>query len=328
MLHRVGGRQVVVLAGVDDDPAARVELPREVLVDERALHVDVAEQDPVHRVVEQHVEPLERRGRGDLRHAQPAGVVGEHHVAPEPLRSLVERGAHDAKVLLRRVRSAEAFGRRAVRHVVDQRLRGRADHRDDLRAGLRGGDGGGAVLVDVAAGDDHVQQRRLAQRQPREQRLARAAVRVDPRQAGRGVRGERGAQRRLRRAGGVGERLAGRDGLGDLPRRPAGLRKRRAESARGAELAPRQPVDDPVRQRDAVRVHAVDPAQAQDGALDADGRVARDETFGRAGDRAGQPARPRDGLLVETQSHSAASVFRIGRGRSAAETFGRRDEPH
>jgi hypothetical protein len=35
-----------------DDP------PREVLIDEGALHVDVAEEDAVHRVVEEHVEAL------------------------------------------------------------------------------------------------------------------------------------------------------------------------------------------------------------------------------------------------------------------------------
>ena len=43
---------------------------REPLVDERPDRVDVAEQDPVHRVVEHHVEPLQPGQRGDLRHAQ------------------------------------------------------------------------------------------------------------------------------------------------------------------------------------------------------------------------------------------------------------------
>jgi hypothetical protein len=63
LFHGVGRGQVVVLAGVDHDARARVEHAREVLVDERALHVDVAEEDAVHRVVEQHVEPLERGHR-------------------------------------------------------------------------------------------------------------------------------------------------------------------------------------------------------------------------------------------------------------------------
>ena len=72
LLHGVGGGQVVVLAGVDDDAGARDDPPRDVLVDEGAAHVDVAEEDPVHRVVEEHVEPLDRGHPGDLRHAQAA----------------------------------------------------------------------------------------------------------------------------------------------------------------------------------------------------------------------------------------------------------------
>ena len=69
-LHRVGGGEVVVLTGVDDDPRPRVDLAAEPLVNEGADRVDVAEEDPVHRVVEHHVEPLEPREGGDLRHAQ------------------------------------------------------------------------------------------------------------------------------------------------------------------------------------------------------------------------------------------------------------------
>ena len=79
----VGGGQVVVLAGVDDDPGAGVDLAGEALVDEGADRVDVAEEDPVHRVVEHHVEALEPGQRGDLGHAQPGGVVGQPDVAAE-----------------------------------------------------------------------------------------------------------------------------------------------------------------------------------------------------------------------------------------------------
>jgi hypothetical protein len=75
LLHGVGGGQVVVLAGVDDDAGARDEAPRHVLVDEGAAHVDVAEEDPVHRVVEEHVEALDRRHPRDLGHAEPRRVV-------------------------------------------------------------------------------------------------------------------------------------------------------------------------------------------------------------------------------------------------------------
>ena len=85
-LDRVGGREVVVLAGVDDDPGPGVHLAGEPLVDEGADRVDVAEEDPVHRVVEHHVEPLEPGQRRDLRHAQPGGVVGQPDVAAQLLR--------------------------------------------------------------------------------------------------------------------------------------------------------------------------------------------------------------------------------------------------
>ena len=76
------------------------------------------------------------------------------------------------EVLLRRVRAAEAFGGRAVRHEVEQRLPGRANDRDDLRARFRGGDGRGAVFVNVAARDDDVEQRRFALRNARQPFLA------------------------------------------------------------------------------------------------------------------------------------------------------------
>src|SRR5690606_33271183 len=76
-LDRVGGGEVVVLTGVDDDAGARVDLPGEALVDEGAHRVDVAEEDAVHRVVEHHVEAFETGEGGDLGHAQAGGVVGQ-----------------------------------------------------------------------------------------------------------------------------------------------------------------------------------------------------------------------------------------------------------
>ena len=165
LFDRIRGREIVVLARIDDDAAAGVEHPREVLVDERTLHVDVAEQDTVHRVVEQHVEPLEGRHRRDLGHAQAARIIGEHH---------------------------------AVRHEVEQRLTGRADDRNDLRAGFGRCDGGGPVLVDVAAGDDHVEQRRRRLRQPLEQRGPLFATRVEPSERAHDGLRERAARGRVR----------------------------------------------------------------------------------------------------------------------------------
>ena len=102
-----------------------------------AHRVDVAEEDPVQRVVDHHVEALDRAHRGDLRHAQARAEVRQAHVAAVLLRPLVERLAHDPEVLLRGERAAVALRRRAVGHVVEQALRGRADHRDDVAARLR-----------------------------------------------------------------------------------------------------------------------------------------------------------------------------------------------
>ena len=156
LLEGVGGGEVVVLAGVDDDAGAGVDEPREVLVDERALHVDVAEDDAVHGIVEHHVEALEGAHGGDLGHAEAAGVVAQADVAAELGADLVEGGAHEAEVLLRGVGAAEALGGLAVGHVVEQALRRGADHGDHVGAGARGGLGLSGVLVDVAGGDDHV----------------------------------------------------------------------------------------------------------------------------------------------------------------------------
>ena len=68
------------------------------------------------------------------------------------------------EVLLRRERAAVALGRRAVRDVVEERLRRRADDGDDVGAGVRRGLGLDGVVVDVAGGDDDVLERRLARR--------------------------------------------------------------------------------------------------------------------------------------------------------------------
>jgi hypothetical protein len=157
--HRVGGGQVVVFAGVDDDAGVGIDHAREELVDEGALHVDVAEDDAVHRVVEHHVQPLHGAHGGDLGHAQARAVVGQPDVAPELGAHLVQRGAHEAEVLLRGVGAAKAFGGGAIGHVVQQALAGGADHGHDVGALLGGGAGLHDVFKDVAGGHDEVQPR-------------------------------------------------------------------------------------------------------------------------------------------------------------------------
>ena len=158
-VHRVGGGQVVVLAGVDDDAGPRVHLPGEPLVDERPHRVDVAEDDAVHAVVQHHVEALEPGQRGDLRHAQAGGVVGQPDVAAELAGHVVQRGAHQPEVLPGGVGPGVPLPGRALRHVVQQRLPGGPDHRDDVgplpRRRLRLRD----VLVDVPGRHDQVDPR-------------------------------------------------------------------------------------------------------------------------------------------------------------------------
>ena len=93
--HGVGGgdgvvsRQVVVLTGVDDDARIAVDDAGEVLVDDRALHVDVAEQDAVESVVQHNVQTLQSAHGGDLGHAQAGAVVAQRGcsgAAPRPPR--------------------------------------------------------------------------------------------------------------------------------------------------------------------------------------------------------------------------------------------------
>ena len=94
--------------------------------------------------------------RGDLRHAEAAGVVAQTDVAAELVTDLVQAGAHEAEVLLGGVRAAEALGREAIGHVVQQALCRGADHGDHVGAGARGGLRLHDVLVDVAGRDDDV----------------------------------------------------------------------------------------------------------------------------------------------------------------------------
>ena len=61
-----------------------------------AAHVDVAEEDPVHRVVEEHVEPLDRGHPGDLRHAEARRVVRLVDVAPVLARRFVGGAPDDS----------------------------------------------------------------------------------------------------------------------------------------------------------------------------------------------------------------------------------------
>ena len=99
------------------------------------------------------------------------------------------------EVRLRSVRAAETFGRRTVRDEIQQRLAGRADHRDHLRAGFGRRDGRGSIFVDVAARDDHVQQRRRELRKSFEALRALVATRREARHCRRNQWRKRAARR-------------------------------------------------------------------------------------------------------------------------------------
>ena len=131
---------------------------------------------------------------------------------------LVHRLAHDAEVRLGGERAAVALGGGPEGDVVEQALRGRADHRDDVPAGLRHGLGVDDVLVHVAGGREHVAQRRRGP-SPRRSRIAPALLEaaVDLRDPRRALLADALADRRL--LGLVEARqveLAGAHGFGDL----------------------------------------------------------------------------------------------------------------
>ncbi len=237
--------------------------------------IDVAEDDAVERVVQHHVEALERAHRRDLGHAEARAVVHQAHVPADLGLDGVERRAHQAEVLLGGERAAEARRRRAVGHVVEQRLRRRADDRDALGAGARGRLGLDDVLVDVPGGDDRIEQRELFRRGARP-----AGARARP--------GWPGSARASPRRGAPPSRASA--GARTAPRPSSGRRAGRPRRKRSAPPAPgrcpsRAPLPAPAcrtRWRDSTtrlgigtssRVHAVDPEQAQDRALGRDRRV-------------------------------------------------------
>ena len=73
-----------------------------MLVDQRALHVDVAEKDSVEGVAEQEIEALLSGDRSDFGHAEARRVVRETYVTPELQRLLIERLAHRGESLRER----------------------------------------------------------------------------------------------------------------------------------------------------------------------------------------------------------------------------------
>ncbi len=134
LLDRVGCGEVVVLARVDDYAGEAVDYARHILIDQRALHIDVPEEDAVQGVVQHHIQTFECAHYGDLGHAEARAVVAQADVAADLFAYFVQSLAHDAEVLLGGERTAESLGRRAVGHVVEQALARGADYGDDVGA--------------------------------------------------------------------------------------------------------------------------------------------------------------------------------------------------
>src|SRR5262249_28928465 len=207
-------------------------------------------------------------------------------------RVLVERGAADAEILLRRPGAAVALRRGADGDVVDQALRRRADDGDDVGAGLRRGARLVGVVVDVAGGDDDVLERRLPGAEAGAVGLAVAARGVDAVEGGAGRLGP-----------GAGDLPPRGLARGPLPARGAGLGRRLRVGGAADELRPDVPgdaapepavgadaLDAGVDQGHAVRVGALDAVGAEDGPLDRHRGVLADEGHDAAGDGAGQLA--------------------------------------
>ena len=244
---------------------------------------------------------------GDLGHAETAGVVGQPHVTTELLAGLVERGPHQAEVLLRRVGAGEALAGRSLRDVVEQRLTGRADHRDHVGTlasrllGLRD------VLVDVSGRDDQVDPR-LAWRvaDPVDQPFAFAATAVDAAYAGSDLLAGGGTRSPCVAA--LGQPEPHRPGGGLLGQRleVLGLATeqcvpdREGQAVLETDIGP-DGVGEPVHPRRAVRVGPGEPGQAQRGALDRDRRVLLGELHDRPADLAREAARLADGDRVEVE---------------------------
>ena len=269
--------QVVILTGVDDDAGVAVDDTGEVLIHDGALHVDVAEQDAVQSVVQHDVQTLQSAHGGDLRHAQAGAVVAQPDVAVLLLAHLVQRGAHEAEVLLRGVGAAEALGGGAVRHVVQQGLAGGTDNGDDVGALLGTGLGLDDILVDVAGSHDDIQVRAFLIAPLLQVSVALGNVLVDAIHGGVHHGGDGRAYLLVGVSGNLAQiQLAAADSVRHALGILTGLHHGVADGPRGADGQQgvgHQVIHDHVGQRD---IHVIDPINTQqtaNSALHRDGGV-------------------------------------------------------
>jgi hypothetical protein len=212
---------------------------------------------------------------GDLGHAQARAVVRQPDVALQLVAHLVQRGAHEAEVLLRGIGAAKTFGGGAIGHVVQQALAGGPDHGHDVGALLGGGARLHDVFKDVAGGHDEIQPRRTRFTHGRDLGGACIALALDVVAgqarlfAGAALRGGQVARGGQRQA-------AGGHGLCHLLRRPALFGHGGGHhhgSAQRQQALGLQVVHHAVGQRHLVVVHTVHAHQAQAGAFHRGGGV-------------------------------------------------------
>src|SRR5690606_28774705 len=119
-LHRVGGGEGVVLAGVDDDAGACVDLTREPLVDKGSDRVAVAETDAAHSAAAPHAQSPEGGQGGGLRRAPSASIAAPADVAPQLRARLVQCGPHHPGALLSGVGAGVGGASRALWNEVER----------------------------------------------------------------------------------------------------------------------------------------------------------------------------------------------------------------
>ena len=127
------------------------------MVDEGALHVDVAEQDAVEGIVQHNVEAFESAHDGDFGHAETRAVVAEADITAYLFSHLVEGLAHDAEVLLGGEGAAEPFSGGAIRHIVEERLARGTNHCNNVGSLTGTSLGLYHIFINITRGHDDVE---------------------------------------------------------------------------------------------------------------------------------------------------------------------------
>ena len=68
--NSIGSGEVVVFTRIDDNASETIDNARHILVNQSALHVDVAEKNAIQSIVQHDIEAFESTHDGDFRHAK------------------------------------------------------------------------------------------------------------------------------------------------------------------------------------------------------------------------------------------------------------------